>query len=85
MHIEATSTFIKLYKKLDPELKTQVKKALTLLQQSPEHSSLGHKKMTGHKDIYEIRVTKNFRITYTKTGDTALLRKVGTHDILNNP
>jgi mRNA-degrading endonuclease RelE of RelBE toxin-antitoxin system len=85
MHIEATITFIKLYKKLDPELKTQVKKALTLLQHSPEHPSLGHKKMTGHKDIYEIRVTKNFRITYTKTGDTAILRKVGTHDILNNP
>jgi mRNA-degrading endonuclease RelE of RelBE toxin-antitoxin system len=85
MHIEATSTFVKLYKKLDPELKNQVKKALTLLQQDPDHPSLGHKKMAGHKDVYEIRVTKNYRITYTTQGDTAILRKLGTHDVLNNP
>lgn len=85
MHIEATKTFLKLYKKLDPEIKNQVKKALILFQQDPSHSSLGHKKMAGQENIYEMRVSKTYRITYTKSGDTAILRKVGTHDILRKP
>ncbi len=83
MHLEATKNFLKLYKKLDPEIKNQVKKALVLLEKDSSHPSLGHKKMAGHDDIYEIRVSKTYRITYTKAGDTAVLRKVGTHDILN--
>jgi len=85
MHIEATETFLRLYKKLAPDIKDQVKKALLLFQQNPAYPSLGHKKMGGQDHIYEIRVSKSFRITYTKSGDTAILRKVGTHDILNNP
>lgn len=85
MHIEATRTFIKLYKKLDPEIKEQVKKTLLLFEQDSSHPSLGHKKMAGQRDIYEIRVSKNYRITYIKSGDTVILRKVGTHDILNKP
>ena len=55
MHIEATQTFIKLYKKLPDELKEQTKKAIKLFESNPGHPSLGHKKMTGQKDIYEIR------------------------------
>ena len=85
MHLEATRTFLKLYKKLDPEIKKQVKEALILLEKDTSHPSLGHKKMTGYDDIYEIRVSKAYRITYTKAGDTAFLRKVGTHDILRKP
>ena len=85
MHFEATKTFLKLYKKLDPEIKKQVKKALILFQKDPSHPSLGHKKMAGQENIYEIRISKNYRITCTKSGNTAILRKVGTHDILSMP
>ena len=85
MHIEATRTFLKLYKKLDPEIKNKVKKTLVLFQQDPSHPSLGHKKMASQENIYEIRVSKTYRITYTKSGDTAILRKVGPHDILSKP
>lgn len=85
MHIEATKTFLKLYKKLDPEIKNKVKKALIFFQKDPSHPSLGHKKMAGQENIYEIRISKTYRITYTKSGNTAILRKVGTHDILSKP
>jgi addiction module RelE/StbE family toxin len=85
MHIEATPTFIRLYKKLPEELKEKTKKALEFLQSNPAHPSLGHKKMAGQEDIYEIRISKNYRLTYQKIGDTAYLRKVGTHDLLRNP
>lgn len=85
MHIEATETFLKLYRKLDPAVKEQVKKTLLQFQRDPSHPGLGHKKMSGQAQIYEIRVSRNYRITCTKSGDTVILRKVGTHDILQNP
>lgn len=44
MHIEATRTFIRLYKKLPEEIKERVKKSLELLESDPVHPSLGHKK-----------------------------------------
>lgn len=85
MHIEATSTFIRLYKKLPQDLKRRTKKTLQIFQVNPSHPSLGHKKMAGQEDIFEIRISDNYRITYQKIGNTAYLRKVGTHDLLRNP
>lgn len=85
MHIEATQTFIKLYKKLPQDLKEKTKKALELLQSNPAHPSLGHKKLTSQEDIFEIRISKNYRITYQRIGDIAYLRKIGTHNLLRTP
>ena len=84
MHIEATATFIKLYRRLPLDVKERVKKALVLLSDDPAHPSLGHKKMAGQTDIFELRVSKNYRITYQKIAETAYLRKVGTHDLLRD-
>lgn len=85
MHLEATQTFIRLYRKLPQDLKERTQKALELLQSNPSHPSLGHKKMAGQKDLFEVRVSNNYRITYQRIGDTAYLRKIGTHDLLRNP
>ena len=85
MHIEATDTFRKLYKKLPAEIKEKTQKSLELLQSNPSHPSLGNKKMIGQKNIYEIRVTINYRLTYQRIENTAYLRKIGTHDLLRNP
>ncbi len=85
MHIEATQTFIRLYKKLPDDVKKRTQKALELLESNPAHPSLGHKKMAGQENIFEIRVSENYRITYQKIEDTAYLRKVGTHHLLRNP
>ena len=85
MHIEATHTFVKLYKKLPAEVKEQTKKAIELLQSNPTHPSLGHKKMVGYDNVYEVRVSLQYRLTYEKIGEAAYLRKVGTHDLLKNP
>lgn len=80
IHIEATSTFIKHYRKLDFILQNQVKEILVLFQKNPLHPSLGNKKISSQKNIYELRVSKNFRITYSKEGNTIFLRKAGKHD-----
>ena len=85
MHLEATSTFRRLYKKLPAHIQQQVKHTLELLHSNPTHPSLRHRKMAGQADIYEVSVTMNYRITYQKAGDIGFLRKVGTHDILRQP
>lgn len=85
MHVEATDTFIRLYQKLPQEIQERTKKALMLFETDPSHPSLGHKKMAGQKDIYEFRVSRNYRVTYQKVGPTAYLRKIGTHDLLRSP
>ncbi|MBI3601846.1 MAG: type II toxin-antitoxin system mRNA interferase toxin, RelE/StbE family [Candidatus Omnitrophica bacterium] len=85
MIIETSKQFLKLYQKLPSEVQTQAKKSLALLRDNPFHPSLEHKKMTGYKDVWELRVNINYRITYQKIGDTAFLRKIGTHDLLQNP
>jgi mRNA-degrading endonuclease RelE of RelBE toxin-antitoxin system len=85
MHVEATETFIRIYKKLPEEIKTKTRKCLEFLAANPSHPSLGHKKMAGQKDIFEIRISQNYRLTYQRVGDTAYLRKIGMHDLLRDP
>lgn len=85
MRVEATKTFIRLYKNLPEDIKQRTKKSLELFIVNPAHPSLFHKKMVCQKDIFEIRISKNYRVTYQKIGDTAYLRKIGTHDLLRNP
>lgn len=85
MHLEAAETFVHLYKKLPKDIQERTKKALDLFHANPSHPSLGHRKMAGQTDIYEVRVTQNYRITYQRIGDIAYLRKIGTHNLLRNP
>ena len=85
MHLEATRTFLRLYKKLPNDVQGQAKKTLTLFVENPSHPSLRHRKMAGQGNIYELSVSISYRITYEKTGETAILRKIGTHDILKQP
>jgi len=84
MHLEATDTFLRRYKKLPADIKERTKKALGLLETDPAHPSLRHKKMAGREDIFEMSVTQNYRLTCQKIGDTIFLRKVGTRDLLRN-
>lgn len=49
----------------------------------PRHPSLQVKKMQPKtRGIFEARVTRSFRMTFTLEGEAILLRRVGTHDIL---
>lgn len=85
LHLEYTATFRKLYKKLPGEIQKKADKTLLFLEQNPGHPSLHFKKMEGTEDIYEWRISDNYRGTLKKTDSLAYLRKIGAHDILRNP
>ena len=85
MKILSTPRFLRDYANLDAAIQRRVDKQLKLFLENPKHPSLRIHKMEGYSDIYEARVTKGYRFTFQVFGDSYILRRVGTHDILKTP
>lgn len=86
--IQYKERFKKAYKKLDPRIQGEVDETIEDLLKDVPPPGRQVKKMSGHHnpDIWEIRVTKNFRLTFERDGETAILRNVDNHDLLyRNP
>jgi len=85
MNIQTTRPFDRDYARLPEEIKERVDKQLTLLLTNPSHPSLGLKKIRGTEDIWEVRISRGYRMTLQVAGDTYILRRIGPHDILERP
>ena len=85
MKIIFSNSFEKDYKKLPTKVQKLLGKQLIMLLENSKYPSLRIKKMQGHGSIWEGRVTKNYRFTFEKINDTYVIRRAGTHPILNNP
>ena len=85
MKLVFTKPFIKQYRKLPKRIQKKTDEQIALLLENPKHPSLGIKKMECSGDIWEGRITENYRFTFHREKDTYILRKVGPHDILKNP
>ena len=85
MPLLRTERFKKDFRGLPIEIRERLAKALGLFARDPRHPSLHVKKMEGAPGIWEFRVTDTYRVTFQKTEGGALLRRIGTHDILRRP
>lgn len=85
MQIRRTKRFVKDYAALPDELRGRTEKAISVLLKSSHHPSLRIKKMEGRQEIWELRVSYSYRLTFQISGDTYILRRVGTHDVLKKP
>lgn len=86
MKITRSDLFKRDYKKLPEKVKVQTDKALRLLVTDLSHPSLRTKKIKSRENIWEARITKNYRLSFRVTGDTYILRKIGKHkEILRRP
>lgn len=85
MKLIRTGKFKQGYKKLPQPIKNQTKKQLKLFLANHKHPSLRTKKMSGFSDIWECRITRDYRFTFQIAGDTYILRRIGKHDILKTP
>ena len=85
MRIQTTRPFDDDYESLSESLKQAVDKQLALFVNNPQHPSLRVKKIKGHPNIWEGRITRSHRFTFQIVGDVYLLRRIGTHDILKTP
>ena len=82
MTLRPTARFAADYDALPQQLRQRVEKALGLLLETPRHPSLQVKKMKGHDNRWEGRVTLQYRFTFSLDSDTYVLLRVGTHDLL---
>ena len=85
MQLFRTERFKKDFQRLPTEIRQRTEKALELLVSNSRHPSLQVKKMEGTRDIWELRVTDNYRITFQFIQEGVLLRRVGTHNVLRQP
>mgnify|MGYP001619375048 FL=1 len=85
MKITTTRRFDTEYASLASTLKKMIDRKLRLFQENSRHPSLHTKKMEGHNNIWEGRITKKSRFTFHIQEDYCILRSIGTHDILKTP
>lgn len=85
MTIIRLDSFKKDFKRLPLEIQERIEKQLRLLISNPRHPSLHIKKMNDPRNIWEVRITQSYRLTFQVEKDTYILRRVGTHDILKSP
>ena len=70
------------FQSLAEDVRRRAEKAIRLLAENPRHPSLRAKKIKGLEDVWEASVSMSYRITYQIQGDTLILRRIGTHDVL---
>lgn len=85
MKVFFTKPFKKDYQGLPENIQQHLDEQITRLLDNPKHPSLRTKKMEGHQSIWETRITGAYRMTFQINGDTYLLRRAGSHDILKKP
>jgi len=79
--IRRSASFFKDYKNLPAQIQIRADKQLLSLVENPKHPSLRIKKLRG-TDIFEIRVTQGYRLTFKIEKEFLILRRIGTHDLL---
>lgn len=86
MIIQRSNHFKKCFKKLPREIQELFSEKIRLLVSSKlTHPSLRIKKMNGTDQIWEGSITMNYRFTFELIEGGIFLRKIGTHNVLNNP
>ena len=85
MRIQTTRPFDGDYSALPESIKERADKQFIILVENPHHPSLRLKKIKGHPNIWEGRVTKSYRFTFQISREIYLLRRIGTYAILKTP
>lgn len=86
MNFIETARFKRVYKSLPDEVKIKVKETLRTMAINIRHPSLQVKKIKGTKNIWEARVSLDYRLTFQLIQNYIILRNVGPHDsTLKNP
>jgi addiction module RelE/StbE family toxin len=85
MKVAFTKPFKRDYQGLPENIQKQIDEQIMRLLVNPKQPSLRIKKMEGRQSVWEAKITGGYRMTFQINGDTYLLRRAGTHDILKRP
>ena len=79
MKSRITEKFIKMYRRLPNDVRTQARKAYRLFKENPHHPSLHFKLIHSTKPIYSARINLDYRTIGMIEGDTIIWFWVGSH------
>ena len=85
MHLFRTERFKRDFQRLPRVIQEKLPTVLERFVTNVRHPSLQVKKMEGMRDIWELRVTDSYRVTFQFVREGILLRRIGTHDVLRHP
>lgn len=78
--------FERAYKSLGPQIQKGVDEAIKDLFKNPFPPGRHVHKMGGYRNIWEVRINQDYRMSFQLDGDKAILRNVDSHDkLLKNP
>jgi len=77
LRIAVTESFRRCYEKLPAEIQAKVDRQLDRLSSDLRHPSLRVKKIKGTQDVWEARVDRGYRLTFSVREDVLYLRRVG--------
>ncbi len=84
MKVLYTRAFQKDFQDLPEEIRAQAEKQLALFVENPQHPSLGVKRIRGGQaSRWEGRITRRHRFTFDQEGEFVVLRRIGTHEIID--
>jgi hypothetical protein len=79
MNLYCSPHFSRDYRKAPPEVQRAFDKQVLLLQQNLGHPSLRAKKYDESRDLWQCRVTRDWRFYFTLEGDTYYLHEIRSH------
>ncbi|MCB0200973.1 MAG: hypothetical protein H6649_14570 [Caldilineae bacterium] len=86
MRLIRTERFKRAYRKLENQEQERVKQALVRLLADRTYPALRVKRVQGTAKIWELRASRDIRVTFEIEDNTIILRNVGHHDpTLKNP
>jgi len=85
MSLTWSSRLVREFSAWPASIKARARKQLSLFAENPAHPSLRIKKMGGRSIVWEGRIARGYRFTFTVSADAYVLRRIGPHDILKRP
>ena len=85
MEIIRLNSFKRDYKKLPLRIQKKIDEQLRILVENPGYPSLRVKKIEGHANCWEARISREYRFTFGWVKATLILRRAGTHNVFKNP
>ena len=80
MRLIRTERFKRAYRKLENQEQERVKQALVRLLADRTYPALRVKRVQGTAKIWELRASRDIRVTFEIEDNTIILRNVGHHD-----
>ncbi len=79
MNSRITEDFLRSYRRLPNDVRTQARKAYRLFQENPQHPSLQFKRIHSSKPIYSARVNLSYRTLGILENETIIWFWIGSH------